>query len=195
MATHGAWLGLLTHRAITDVGRARGRGSVLFMLDEFANMGKMSSLAESLTALRGLGVRLWMFVQEMAHIEEIYGKNVASTIFSQAEVKQFFKITNHDTAKQLSEMMGQKTVKNIGGDLGHNDTQLPSTTVSERGQPLMSPDEIHRMPADEQLIIVAGTNPIRAKLLSFWHVDPWRDQAAGRHPMPRPKLSIPAHAR
>ena len=199
VATHGTWLGLLTHRAITDVGRAGGTGSVLFMLDEFANMGKMSALAESLTALRGFGVRLWIFVQEMAHVEQIYGKAIASTIFSQAEVKQFFSVANDDMAKRISNLMGQKTVKVAQYGLGHRTDKVPEVNLSETGRPLMSPDEIYRMPADEQLIFITGMAPIRARRLPFWQVKPWREQAdpnpvEGRHPTSRPALSVPSYA-
>ncbi len=65
---------------------------MLFLLDEFANMGKLSGLAESLTALPGLGVRVWMFVQELAELVRLYGPNTAKTVLSQAEVKQFFAV-------------------------------------------------------------------------------------------------------
>jgi type IV secretion system protein VirD4 len=62
------------------------------MLDEFANIGKLAGLAESLTALPGLGVRVWMIVQELAELVRIYGPNTAKTIQSQAEVRQFFAV-------------------------------------------------------------------------------------------------------
>lgn len=64
IASHGAVLGLIVNQAITAVSRAPERGEVLFLLDEFANLGKLSGLGESLTALPGLGVRVWMIVQE-----------------------------------------------------------------------------------------------------------------------------------
>ena len=73
IASHGAALGLIVNKAITAVARSDERGEVLFMLDEFANMGKLAGLAESLTALPGLGVRVWMFVQELAELIRIYG--------------------------------------------------------------------------------------------------------------------------
>ncbi len=53
IASHGAALGVIVNRAIAAVLRSRQSGEVLFMLDEFANMGKLAGLAESLTALPG----------------------------------------------------------------------------------------------------------------------------------------------
>lgn len=68
IATHGAWLGLITRQAIAAVARSNGTSEVLFMLDEFANMGKLAGLAESLTALPGLGVRVWAFAQGLSKL-------------------------------------------------------------------------------------------------------------------------------
>ena len=92
IATHGSWLGLVTRHAITAVARSPGKSEVLFLLDEFANMGRLSGLAESLTALPGLGVRVWAFVQELADLIRLYGPHTARTVLSQAEVKQFFAV-------------------------------------------------------------------------------------------------------
>src|SRR5690606_36419739 len=92
IATHGAWLGLVTRQAITAVARSSGKSEVLFLLDEFANMGRLSGLAESLTALPGLGVRVWAFVQELSEIVRLYGPHTARTVISQAELKQFFAV-------------------------------------------------------------------------------------------------------
>ena len=99
MATHGAVVGLIVNQGISAVSRSEQRGEVLFLLDEFANMGKLSGLAESLTALPGLGVRVWMFVQELAELVRLYGPHTARTILSQAEVKQFFAVQDDQLAK------------------------------------------------------------------------------------------------
>ena len=69
-------------------------------------MGKLAGLAESLTALPGLGVRVWMFVQELAELIRIYGPNTAKTLLSQAEVTQFFAVQDHSLAKTLSQECG-----------------------------------------------------------------------------------------
>ena len=68
-------------------------------------MGKLAGLAESLTALPGLGVRVWMFVQELAELIRIYGPNTAKTLLSQAEVTQFFAVQDHSLAKNALARM------------------------------------------------------------------------------------------
>ena len=181
IASHGAALGLIVNQAITAVARSSQKGKVLFLLDEFANMGKLTGLAESLTALPGLGVRVWIFVQELAELVRIYGPHTTATVLSQAEVKQFFAISNQDLAFTLSKALGQKTVKTRNYNLGRFDDDEIGESLSESGQPLMRPDEIMLMGRDEQLLLVNGLRPIRARRIPFWFVDPW-----GRWAEPNP---------
>lgn len=195
IASHGAALGMIVNQAITAVARSTGKGKVLFLLDEFANMGKLTGLAENLTALPGLGVRVWMFVQELAELIRIYGKHTAETVLSQAEVKQFFAVSNHELAQTLSRSLGQKTVKTRNYNLGKYDDDEIGETLSETGQPLMRPDEIVLMPRMKQLLLVNDVRPILARRIPFWFVEPWGSWAAtnpveGDYPAAKTVLSL-----
>ncbi|MFV0513432.1 MAG: type IV secretory system conjugative DNA transfer family protein [Jhaorihella sp.] len=175
IASHGAALGLIVNQTITAVARSPERGEVLFMLDEFANLGKLAGLAESLTALPGLGVRVWMIVQELAELVRIYGPNTAKTIQSQAEVRQFFAVNNADLAQSLSRELGQKTVKTKNYNLGRSDTDEIGESLSETGQPLMRPEEIMSLGPTQQLLLVKGMNSIIGGRLPVWFFAPWRE--------------------
>ncbi len=181
IATHGAVLGLIVSQAITAVARSEAKGKVLFLLDEFANMGKLSGLAESLTALPGLGVRVWMIVQELADITRIYGPNTAKTVLSQSDVKQFFGVNSGELAQTLSRALGQKTVKTRSYNLGREVDDEISESMSESGQPLMRPEDVLLMKQDEQLLFINRVRPVLAQRIPFWFVSPW-----GRWATPNP---------
>ncbi|MDG1168139.1 MAG: type IV secretory system conjugative DNA transfer family protein [Sulfitobacter sp.] len=178
IASHGAALGLIVNQAIRAVARSPEKGDVLFMLDEFANLGKLSGLAESLTALPGLGVRVWMIVQEMAEIVRLYGPHTAKTINSQAEVRQFFAVNSDELAQSLSKALGQKTVKTKSHNLGRFDTDEIGESLAESGQPLIRAEEIMQLGPSQQLLLVKGVNPILGQRLPFWFVAPWRAWAS-----------------
>ncbi|MCB9958708.1 MAG: type IV secretory system conjugative DNA transfer family protein [Rhodospirillaceae bacterium] len=195
IATHGTWLGLVTAQAIRAVARSTGKTEVLFMLDEFANMGRLSGLAESLTALPGLGVRVWAFVQELSELIRLYGPHTARTVLSQAEVKQFFAVQDDQLARTLSMALGQQTVKTRNFNLGRFDDDEIGESLSETGRPLMAADEIRLMSADEQLLLVKALPPIKAQRLPFWFVAPWASWAApnpieGAYPQPKAHLRL-----
>jgi type IV secretion system protein VirD4 len=195
IATHGAALGLIVGQAITAVSRKAGKGQVLFLLDEFANLGRLSGLAESLTALPGLGVRVWVFVQELAELVRLYGPHTAKTVLSQAEVKQFFAVGSDELAQSLSKALGQKTVKTRNFNLGRYEDDEVGESLAESGQPLMRPEEIVLMDPSEQLLLVNKVKPIRARRVPFWFVAPWGSWAAsnpveGNYPAARPVLTL-----
>lgn len=195
IGTHGARLGLVTAQAIKAVGRSKGRSEVRFLLDEFANMGKLSGLAESLTALPGLGVRVWAFVQELSELIRLYGPHTARTVLSQAEVKQFFAVQDDQLAGTLSMALGQRTVKTRNFSLGRFDDDEVGESLGETGRPLMSADEIRLMGADEQLLLIKALPPVRARRLPFWFVAPWASWAEsnpveGFYPVVKPLLKL-----
>jgi Type IV secretory pathway, VirD4 components len=195
IATHGAALGLIVNQAIRATARSHQKGQVLFLLDEFANLGKLSGLAESLTALPGLGVRVWMIVQELAELVRIYGPHTARTILSQAEVKQFFAVQDAELAKTLSQTLGERTVKTRSYNLGRFDDDEIGESLSEAGRPLMSPDEIRQMGDSEQLLLIKSLPPIKAQRLPFWFIAPWQDWAEpnpveGEYPSPPPVITL-----
>jgi type IV secretion system protein VirD4 len=195
IATHGAWLGLLTRQAIDAVARTPGQSKVLFLLDEAANMGKLAGLSESLTLLPGLGVRVWMIVQSLDQLRAVYGREITNTILSQAEVQQYFAIQEHGLTRTLSDALGQRTVKTTSINLGRKEDDDPGESKSEAARPLMSADEIRLMPKTDQLLLIQAQLPIRARRVPFWEVAPWRDWAAanpveGGHPRPEPTFRL-----
>ena len=177
MASEGVALGLIVNEAIAEISQSQKRGKVLFLLDEFANLGRLSGLAESLTALPGLGVRLWMIVQEEAELVRLYGPNTAQTIKSQSEIRQYFAVNNATLAQSLSKELGTRTVRTRSHNLGHAVTDDVGENIGEAGQPLMRPEEITQMGPSDQLVLVNGIRPIFGQRIPFWHVDPWNGWA------------------
>jgi len=193
--TNGAWLGLLARQAIDAVARQRGNSQVLFLLDEASNMGRIHNLTESLTALPGLGVRVWMIVQELAELRRVYGREATATILSQSEVVQYFAVQNHDLAKEISAALGNRTVVTNSYNLGRSMNDAAGESFSETGRPLLSPDEIRQLPRDTQILFVQNNPPIMARRVPFWEVIPWQDwvntnPVEGDPPTPWPKYRV-----
>lgn len=187
IADYGVWLALVTRHAISAVAISQGRQRVLFLLDEFANMGRIAGLAEALTLLPGYGVRVWAIVQDLSHLVQVYGRETANIILSQSEVKQFFAVQDMDLAARLSRLLGENSIITRNYNLGQTDDDELGVSVSERGVPLMLPQEIMGLPEDRQLLFVKSAPPIMAEKVRYWDVSPWRDWAEpnpmeGDHP-------------
>jgi type IV secretion system protein VirD4 len=193
---YGMWLALVSRHAINAVATQRSDRSVLFLLDEFANMGKIAGFAEALTLLPGYGVRVWAIVQDLSHLMQVYGRETANVILSQSEVKQFFAVQDMDLAARLSKLLGERSVITRNYNLGQRLDHEVGVSVSERGVPLLLPQEIMKLPDDRQLLFIKAAPPVLAEKVRYWDVSPWRDWAdpnpmEGDHPRNgKPRLRL-----
>lgn len=108
MEAQGRWLRLLITSAIeelTDEPR-KGDGRVLFMLDEFAQLGRLPAIERALALVRGYGVQLWPFVQDLPQLKSVYPDRWESFL-SSAGVAQFFAPNDKMTAEYISDRCGQ----------------------------------------------------------------------------------------
>jgi len=193
---YGMWLSMVSRHAINAVATQRSDRSVLFLLDEFANMGRIAGFAEALTLLPGYGVRVWAIVQDLSHLMQVYGRETANVILSQSEVKQFFAVQDMDLAQRLSKLLGERSIITRNYNLGQRLDHEVGVSVSERGVPLLLPQEIMTLPEDRQLLFIKSAPPVLAEKVRYWDVSPWRDGAdpnpmEGDHPRSgKPRLRL-----
>nr|WP_052700838.1 type IV secretory system conjugative DNA transfer family protein [Methylocucumis oryzae] len=91
LEAQGRWLRLLITAAIEELTEEPrpNDGRVLFILDEFAQLGRLPAIERALALVRGYGVQLWPFVQDLPQLKSIYSERWASFL-SSAGVVQFF---------------------------------------------------------------------------------------------------------
>lgn len=169
-STHAAWLNLVISLAIELVGRDRSNRKVLFLLDEFANLGFLPSISRGMAQYRGQGVQVWAIIQQLSQLERLYGREGMRDFLGMSEIVNTFGVWEPDTLNVLSKWLGSMTVRQFGqsitpaldgGRFGFN------YSASDMGAPLMRPEDIRTMPQDEQLIFYRNLPPIRAKKISY----------------------------
>jgi type IV secretion system protein VirD4 len=173
LETHGPWMGLIVTLLLETVAASatmhERRTRLLFLLEEMGNLGRLPNLGKALSLLPGKGVRCWMIFQSRRQSLDIYGPNIAGLIEEQSSVIQAWSIRGLEDRKAWSARIGNATRK--GRSVARDAENLFSPwrlSVGERGFPVLSPDEIGRLPEHEQLIAVAGQPVIRAKKLPYF---------------------------
>jgi type IV secretory pathway TraG/TraD family ATPase VirD4 len=81
---------------------------VAFFLDEFGQLGRIDSLADNITLLRGYGAQLWLFVQDLSQLKAVYPRWQS---FLANTSQQFFGTADYDTARYISDALGQRTIR------------------------------------------------------------------------------------
>ena len=109
LATHSTWLRVLITSSLMPLLRSVDDGTVpvLFMLDEFAQMGRMPVIENNIALLRGYGVKLWPVLQDLAQAQDLYEKRWESFI-GNAGVVQSFAPQDVTTRDYLSKLSGQR---------------------------------------------------------------------------------------
>ncbi len=143
---------------------------LLLMLDEFPALGRLDFFESSLAFLAGYGVRAFLVAQSLHQIDKAYGPNHA--ILDNCHVRIAFAPNDERTARRLSDTLGTATElraqKNLSGR--RLAAWLSHVTVSEQetARPLLTPGEILQFPANDALVLVSGSAPIRAQKLQYY---------------------------
>lgn len=77
---------------------------VMFMLDEFPQLGFMKVIEETLEIGRSYRIRLWLFAQDMGQLARYYPN--PKGIIANCTVQSFMNINDNETAKYVSERLG-----------------------------------------------------------------------------------------
>ncbi|MEP4552727.1 MAG: type IV secretory system conjugative DNA transfer family protein [Tateyamaria sp.] len=186
MNTFGRWLRLLVQQALTVNARnieEKPEKPVLFVLDEFAALGRLNMVEQAYGLMAGFGMQLWGIVQDLSQLERIYGEGWQSFI-ANAGMINYFGSSDQKTAQYFSSMCGEKTVWSLSSAISHtfgtnsgpnggtssNSTSY-SDTQSTAQRKLAYPDELMRLKGNEQIAFIENMYPLRADKVR-WHDDP-----------------------
>ena len=92
-------------------GLKAGPYPVLFVLDEFPQMPKLSAVKDGPAVGRGQKVAYLLIGQDLGQISGKYGKDDLETIISTTAVKIVLSQNNEQTAKRFVEMVGNTTIE------------------------------------------------------------------------------------
>jgi len=79
---------------------------VLFLLDEFARIGKIPSIENGLATLRSKKVTICILTQSLAQLDSLYGEEGRKIIADNCSYKAVLKATDADTQEYFSRLVG-----------------------------------------------------------------------------------------
>ena len=170
LATYSRWLRLLVAQSLTDMARdpAKPAVPVLYLLDEFAALGHLAPVERAMGLMAGYGVQLWPILQDVHQLRATYGQR-AGTFLSNAGVLQVFGVNDHDSARLVSDLLGQETVvfQTMSRALDSDKSGI-SYGEQHTARPLLTPDEVRNLPQHVELLFLAGQRPIVAGKLAYY---------------------------
>jgi type IV secretion system protein VirD4 len=107
--THATWLRIMITSILLPLLRSveDAKTPVLFMLDEYAQLGRMEVIESNLALMRGYGVKLWPVLQDIQQLKEVHEKRWESFI-SNSGVRHLFAPQDVTSQKYFSDLSGQR---------------------------------------------------------------------------------------
>ena len=153
----------LTNQLISEMPQPDDQ-RVTFLLDEFARLPHIESIARLPEISRGFNVGIIFVAQDYGQIKRAYGPDFVSMLETNTEYKVILRQNNRETAEAISKLIGKRTEdrKTVNKNPGKED----SKSISEEGVSLVSEQDILALKSDECIIIVGGSAsiPIKAKV-------------------------------
>nr|AFB76208.1 TraG conjugal transfer coupling protein [Klebsiella pneumoniae] len=157
-------LNQIGRRLTEELTTSGKRHRLLLMLDEFPALGRLDFFESALAFMAGYGIKGFLIAQSLNQIERAYGPNNA--ILDNCHVRVSFATNDERTAKRVSDALGAATeLRDSTNYAGHRLAPwLGHLMVSrqETARPLLTPGEIMQLPPTDEIVMVAGTPPIRA---------------------------------
>ncbi len=163
-------LNQIGRRLTEELDSKRRRHRLLLMLDEFPALGRLDFFESALAFMAGYGLKSFLIAQSLNQIEKAYGQN--NSILDNCHVRVSFATNDERTAKRVSDALGTATemraMKNYAGSrlspwLGHL-----MVSRQETARPLLTPGEVMQLPPDDELVLMSGHAPIRAKKARYF---------------------------
>jgi len=150
---------------------------VTFVLDEFAQLGYMKAIEDAVSLMRGYGLAFWVFLQDLSQLKGVYPR---WQTFMANSAKVFFGTDDYDTAKYVSDSLGQATIeyetqnegKNSGsgfsgGGSSMNRGKSAGSSQQFAGRNLLTPDEVMRLGPERPIVLVKGEYPYQLARLNY----------------------------
>ena len=153
-----------------DLNGGRLKMPVFFILDEFANIGRIPDFDKKISTSRSRGIQFSVILQNLDQLEATYEKSY-ETIMGNCDTHVFLGSNSYKTVEYFSKALGEKTIfrqsKSTNRDK-HWHKQGFSDSEQMLGRALMTPDELRRMDNDLCIIYEKGIKPVKARKYYFF---------------------------
>ena len=153
-----------------DLNGGKLKEQTFFILDEFANIGKIPDFDKKISTSRSRKISFSVILQTVDQLEAVYEKSY-ETIMGNCDTHVFLGSNSYKTLEYFSKQLGEKTIERDSISI-NKDRQNWRTgkSVSDQvmARALMTPDELRRMDNDQCIIFEKGVKPVKARKFYYF---------------------------
>jgi type IV secretion system protein VirD4 len=157
LTAQAKWLRLFVNLALRSLYKSpptfgASLPPVMFMLDEFAHLGRLEEIVKALGASRDYSIQLWMFLQNFGQLKQHY-KDEWAMFFTGAGAVTSFAPRDWETAEHLAKMCGDKQ-EEIRTDQTNTTGGPRGGSVAPQAIPLVRPEDLMRLERGHTLNLI-----------------------------------------
>ncbi len=158
--------GSLIGELITTYDKAQGKNChpILLLIDEAGRTG-IPNLSDHASTVVGREMSLWIAIQSLSQLEEIYGRHKAKTLRNNCDTQIYYRPNDLETAEYIEKRLGRKSDYATSRHL--REGTETSQGKSEQGVPLMTAWEIMQL-KDEDIISSCKSSHLHYKKNSVY---------------------------
>ena len=141
-----------------------------FILDEFANIGKIPDFDKKISTSRSRKISFSVILQNLDQLEAVYEKSY-ETIIGNCDTHLFLGSNSYKTVEYFSKALGEKTIGRDSISINRDNKNMKTgKSISDQvmARALMTPDELRRMDIDDCIIFVKGLRPIKTRKFYYF---------------------------
>lgn len=142
---------------------------VNFVLDEYRSLSLPDDISAMISVLRSRNIAMSVIVQAVSQLGELYDEKTANSIMACCDTLLFLGAapTDKETPRFISDLCGTQTVLDVNTSTSHGGSgaggwQRSSSKIS---RPLITPDEVSRLPNAQAIVQIRGAAPCKDEKL------------------------------
>ena len=153
-----------------DLNGGRLKMPVFFILDEFANIGRIPDFDKKISTSRSRGIQFSVILQNLDQLEAVYEKSY-ETIIGNCDTHVFLGSNSYKTVEYFSKALGEATIsrenKSTNKDKKYH-KQGFTYSDQQMARALLTPDELRRMDNNECIIYEKGIKPVKTRKFYYF---------------------------
>lgn len=176
---------------IADKNGGSLKAPVFFLLDEFANTGKIPDFNQKISTSRSRKINISIILQSLDQLVDLY-KEIHENIISNCDTQLFLGSQALKTCEYISKSLGETTIYKKTESLNtphttpltmfnHSTSNLSMTKSDQSmGRALMTIDELKRLDLWTEIIMIKGMKPIKCRKYDIGEHPRYKEAEANR---------------
>ncbi|MDI6907916.1 MAG: type IV secretory system conjugative DNA transfer family protein [Thermoanaerobacterales bacterium] len=155
---------------------------VRFILDEFANIGRIPDIDKVCALGRSRGIWVQIAIQNIGQLQGLYSRERAwKAVAGNCPIKICLAADDEESARFFTSAMGEAVVRDVTES---RDVSTPWDALeikrreSTKNVKIMSPWEVMQMPEDDSIVVLRGKRPIYLQKLAWTELPQYPEIAA-----------------